>query len=321
MASLALLAAAMVAIAIMLVFIGLGRLVESRASVSARVEALAPLPTPADLPAGGRSSGLVQTALGALQRIVPQGASSASIATELARANLALTVTEYMLITLGSGIALFTLVFILLRQPLVALLAGLAGLFLPRTYVRRLQAKHLVAFQEQLPDILTLLVGSLRSGYGVTASMDMVAQQMPPPASDEFARVVREISLGASSAQALANLVRRMRSDDLELIVTAIGIQYEVGGNLATILDTISSTIRERVRLKGQLRILTSQAYLQRTILTALPVVVGLIVYVLNPQYMGALLTPGPWLLIPVFAVVSLAVGYVVMGKLSQIEF
>lgn len=321
MVGLALLAAVMVGAAILLWFVGLGRLVESRESVSARVEVLAPLPTPADLSAGGRGGGLARTLSGALGRMVPQRSFSDSIATELARANLALTVTEYILITLGSGLALFALVLVLLRQPLLALLAGLVGLFLPRVYVRRVQAKRLATFAEQLPDILAMLVGSLRSGYGITAAMDLVAQQMPPPACDEFRRVVREISLGASSGQALANLVRRIRSDDLEMIVTAIAIQYEVGGNLATILDTISDTIRERVRLKGQLRILTSQAYLQRAILTGLPVFLGMLIYIFNPAYMGALFSPGPWLLIPGFAAVSVVLGYIVMGKLSQVEF
>jgi tight adherence protein B len=104
-------------------------------------------------------------------------------------------------------------------------------------------------------------------------------------------------------------------------VVTAINIQYEVGGNLATILEIISGTIRERVRLKGQLRVLISQASLQRTILTALPVVLGVIIFLLNPAYISALFAPGPWILIPVSAAALLALGYVVMGRLSRVEF
>ena len=144
---------------------------------------------------------------------------------------------------------------------------------------------------------------------------------MPPPACDEFNRVVREVGLGASATQALENLVRRVRSDDLDLMVTAIAIQYEVGGNLATILETISGTIRERVRLKGQLRVLTSQQALQRNILTLLPVVIAILIYILNPAYILSLLAPGPWVLIPASAAVLVVLGYLVMGKLSQVEF
>jgi tight adherence protein B len=330
----AVVAAAVVIIATMLLFIGLGRLIEPHESVRDRIDALSAPPTataslePTPVapsgggPAGGRLSSItVEPLLKILNRILSQRSFSASIATELARANVALTVSEYVLITLASGLALFSLAFILLRQVLFAFAAALVGLLLPRVYVQRRQAQRLLAFQEQLPDILTMLVGSLRSGYGITIAMDMVAKQMPPPACDEFNRVVREIGLGASTTQALANLVRRVRSDDLDLVVTAIAIQYDVGGNLATILETISGTVRERVRLKGLLRALTAQQGLQRTILTLLPVVLAVIIYILNPTYIKALFSPGPWLLIPAFAAVLVVLGYVVMGKLSQVEF
>jgi tight adherence protein B len=322
MAALALLAAAVGAIAVMLSFIGVGRLIEPHESVRDRIDTLSALPTAADSPAGpGQSTSPVQPRLSFLDRILSQRSFSTSVATELARANVPLTVSEYVLITMGSGLALFTLTLILSRQVLVALLAGLLGLYLPRLYVRRLQAKRQLAFQDQLPDILAMLVGSLRSGYGITMAMDMIAKEMPAPASDEFERVVREVGLGASSAQALANLVRRIRSDDLDLVVTAINIQYELGGNLATILETISGAIRERVRLRGQLRALTAQQNLQRIILTALPVFLALAIYLLNPAYILALFAPGPWVLIPAFAAVLVVLGYIVMGKLSQVEF
>ena len=321
-AGVALLAAAATAIAFMLGFVGLGRLIERQQSVRERIDALSSLPTPGSGPsAAGQDGGPLQPVLGALDRLLARRSFSASVATELARANLLLTVPEYTLITIGCGLALLALALILSRQMILALAGGLLGLYLPRLYVRRLQAKRLVAFQDQLPDILALLVGSLRSGYGITMSMDMVAKQMPPPASDEFNRVVREVGLGASASQALANLVRRVRSDDLDLIVTAIGVQYEVGGNLAVILDTITATIRERVRLKGQLRVLTAQTSLQRTILTLLPVILAVIMYVLNPAYVGVLFEPGPWILIPISAAVLVVIGYVVMGKLSKVEF
>jgi tight adherence protein B len=329
---LTLVGAAVIAIATMLIFIGVGRLIQPQESLRDRIDALSAVPAPSDglapAPAAlsestarGRLKGLAEPYLKMLSQILSRRSFSASLATELARANMPLTASEYMLITLGSGLALFLLALILLHQVLFALIAALVGLFLPRAYVRRRQAKRLIAFQDQLPDVLTMLVGALRSGYGITIAMDMVAKQMPPPACDEFSRVVHEIGLGTSATQALANLVRRVHNDDLDLMVTAIAIQYEVGGNLATILETISGTIRERVRLKGQLRVLTAQQALQRNILTLMPVALAVLVYVLNPAYITSLLSPGPWVLIPIFAAVLVAAGYVVMGKLSQVEF
>jgi tight adherence protein B len=144
---------------------------------------------------------------------------------------------------------------------------------------------------------------------------------MPAPAGDEFARVVREIGLGSSIIEALNNLVRRIQSDDLDLMVTAIAVQHEIGGNLANILETISDTIRERIQIKGQLRTLTIQHTVTRYVLTGLPLALFGIMYIINPEYSGSLFTPGPTLAIPIVAAILLVVGYVVMGKLSQIEF
>lgn len=316
---LALLAAAAAGLGVMLLFVGVGSIIEPRQEVKERLDILAPAPRPKTEDEAGPISMRTRLAR-ALGRISIGRSFAASAATELARANLALTVGEYMVFHLASAAVLSLILLLTSQQPLFAMMGAAVGLLLPRVYVRQRQAKRFVAFQEQLPDILTLLVGSLRSGYGITIAMDTVAKQMPPPASEEFARVVREIGLGVPITQALANLVRRVHSDDLDLVATAITIQYEVGGNLAAILETISDTIRARVRLKGQLRALTAQQSLQRYILTALPLVMGGIIYILNPAYLRSFLLPGPWLVIPVAAAVLVVVGYVVMGKLSHIE-
>ena len=117
--------------------------------------------------------------------------------------------------------------------------------------------------------------------------MDLLSKEMHPPISDEFGRVVREMGLGVGMETALNNLLRRMQNSDLELIVTAIMIQYQVGGNLAQILDMISHTIRERVRIKGEIRILTAQQQLSGYFVGALPFGVSVLLFVLNPGYMS----------------------------------
>jgi tight adherence protein B len=308
-------------VAVLLVFVGIGRSIERQETVASRLESLIPDARTVPVVDEDRKARWFDPILETLGRFVSGRSFAASMATDLARANIPLTVPEYVLLHLAASVALLILVFFLTRQLLFALLGAVLGLFLPRIYVRRREAKRMLLFQDQLPDVLTLLVGSLRSGYGITIAMDTVAKQMPPPVSEEFARVVREVGLGMSSTQALQNLVRRIRSDDLDLMVTAIAIQYEVGGNLATILETISGTIRERIRLKGQLRVLTAQQSLQRIILTILPVAVAAVVYVIRPEYILALFTPGPTLLIPIVAVVLEVAGYFVMGKLGKVEF
>jgi tight adherence protein B len=323
MLGLALVVGIAMSLAMMAFFVGLGQMIAHRSeSIRSRLDALAPLPAP-QAPAVER--GPVERGrrpfVRQLRRLAFGQAFAASVTHELARANLPLTVSEYFLISIGSGGICFLLLLALSRQMLLALPGLAIGLMLPRFYVRRQQTKRLHAFQEQLPDILTLLVGSLRSGYGLTIAMDNVAKQMPPPAADEFSRVVREIGLGVSITQALSNLVQRVPSDDLDLVVTAIAIQHETGGNLALILETITATIRERVRLKGQLRVLTAQQSLQRYILTAMPFVLGIVIYIMNPRYMSALFTPGPTLALPIAAVVGIVIGYIVMGKLSQVQF
>jgi len=312
-------AACLVGAAVLVLFTGVGQIIASKDTVTDRLDAFTPAPSSQGT-GGQTQSGKSGLLTGLLNRLISRQAFSESIATTLARANLPLTVTEYISLSIGGMAIAFALGFALSGQLLFGLLGGIVSSFLPGLFVRRKQRQRQVAFQEQLTDVLTLLVGSLRSGYGLTIAMDTVAKQMPVPASEEFSRVVREIGLGASSTQALENLVRRIRSDDLDLMVTAIGVQYEVGGNLATILDTISDTIRERVRIKAQLRALTVQHTMTRYILTALPLILGGIMYIINPEYMGALFQPGWTIGIPIGAGLLLIAGYFVMGKLSVIE-
>ena len=321
MALSALSAALGVAIAIVLMFLGLGRMIEPEDSVKSRLDSLAPQPEAQLELDAGKASRWYDPVLRGIGRLISGRSFSTAMATDLARANLSLTVPEYALLHIVVAAVLFLVLLVLFRQVLLALPGAALGFVLPRLYLQRRQGKRLLAFQDQLPDVLTLLVGSLRSGYGITIAMDTVAKQMPPPTSEEFGRVVREVALGLSTTQALQNLVRRVRSDDLDLVVTAIAIQYEVGGNLASILETITGTIRERIRLKGQLRVLTAQQGLQRIILTILPVALGMVVYVMNPDYMRGLFTPGWTLLIPITAAVLLVLGYFVMGKLGKVEF
>lgn len=263
--------------------------------------------------AGDRFSGLVSE-----QR-------SSSIATELARADLRLTPGEYVALNvgtilfggvlgfaLGGGVGTSGFVF--------ALLGALFGFYGPRMYVRMLQDRRLRAFNSQLGDTIVLLANSLRSGYSLLQSMETASKELPPPMSGELQRVTREVGLGLTVQTALANMYRRMPSDDLDLLITAINVQHEVGGNLAEILDNIAHTIRERVRILGEIRTITAQQRLSGYILAGLPLILGFLIYLLNPQYISRMWTNTCGLLMIGTGFLMIVMGFIVIRRITNIE-
>jgi tight adherence protein B len=150
--------------------------------------------------------------------------------------------------------------------------------------------------------------------------MDAVANEMPPPISDEFQRVVREIGLGITSERAMNNMLRRVPSDDLDLLITAINVQHEVGGNLAEILETISHTIRERVRIKGEIRVLTSQQMMSGYVISALPIGLGLILFAMNPDYMSKMFKDVCGIAMMSCGGIMIVAGFVSIMKIVSIE-
>ena len=255
-----------------------------------------------------------------MDRLYVRRGFAANIATDLARADLSLTVTEYLVLCLGLALAGFTIGYMVGRNVPFSALLGLVCVFLPSIYVSRRQASRLSQFSRQLPDVLDRLIGSLRAGYGLSQAVEWVAKQMPDPAGGEFARVVREMQLGRTLAQALDSMVRRLDSDDLALIVTAIQIHHEVGGSLAEILATVAETIRERVRIQREIRVLTAQQRFSGYVLIALPIGLAIFLYIMNPEYEGRLFEPGPTLCIPIGAGIMMLIGYLIMRRIVQIE-
>lgn len=249
------------------------------------------------------------------------------ISKSLARADLKLKSGEYIaVIILVAFAAGFVLFFVGGKNMIAGLLGAAIGAFLPGMYVKRLQAKRLLKFNDQLGDMLNLMVNGLRAGYSTMQAMEAVSRELPSPICDEFRRVVQEMQLGVPMERSLANLLNRIPSDDLDLIVTAINVQREVGGNLAEILDTISFTIRERVRIKGEIRVLTSQAMYSGRFLSMLPIFVMGILYLLNREYMQTFFAPESNVPIPCGYLalgtggLLIIIGYFVMNKMAQIE-
>jgi tight adherence protein B len=261
-----------------------------------------------------------RSAMDGLEDMVTSRGFAANIQTDLARADLKLRVAEFLLLTVLSVILFFLLGYLLFDSEVMGLGFGVVGFFVPRIYVNFRKRQRLNAFNDQLGDTITLLANSLRSGFSIVQSMETVAKQLPEPISAEFHRVTQEIGLGLHYEEALNNMLRRVPSDDLDLMITAINIQGRVGGNLAEILDTIGHTIRERVRIKGEIRVLTAQQMISGYILTGLPVILMLVLYLLNKEYIGRMFRdPCGWIMIGVSAIM-IVVGFLIIRRIVDIE-
>ncbi|OGO21677.1 MAG: hypothetical protein A2Y54_10790 [Chloroflexi bacterium RBG_16_51_16] len=245
------------------------------------------------------------------------------IARDLARADLKLKVAEYMALIVISTLGIGFIAWLLGGRHWLSLLIGfVAGFLAPRFYIRRQQGIRLNKFNEQLSDMLNLMVNGLRAGYSTMQAMEAVSKELPPPISDEFHRVVQEMQIGIPMETALANLLRRIPSDDLDFVITAINVQREVGGNLSEILDTISFTIRERVRIKGEVRVLTSQVRYSGSFLSLIPIFLTVALWFLNPQYLMSFNRAGPFCtaIVAVIVVLLISSGYFIMMKIADIE-
>jgi len=256
------------------------------------------------------------------------------ISRDLARADVKFKVGEYFALMFMSIFGVGFVAFILqwnstsvLIKVVSFVIGGIIGAFIPGFYVRRQQVVRLRKFNDQLGDMLNLMVNGLRAGYSTMQAMEAVSRELPSPISDEFRRVVQEMQIGIPMEKSLDNMMRRIPSEDLDFVVTAINVQREVGGNLAEILDTISFTIRERVRIKGEIRVMTAQVRSSGIILSLLPIFLGLAIWFVSPEYIGTFFDPNPILPQPLCGIVAVSVivgmiatGYFVMGKIADIE-
>ncbi len=168
--------------------------------------------------------------------------------------------------------------------------------------------------------MLTLVLGALKAGYGLAQAIDAVAHEGPQPSATEYARIVRATELGVSLPRALDDMAKRIGSDDIDLLVTAINIQYEVGGNLSTVLANIADTIRERIRILREVRSLTAQQRLTGTILSFLPVGLAVCSLLMQPGFFAPFFEPGWARFMPMAAVVMMVVAYVIMQRILDIE-
>ena len=204
-------------------------------------------------------------------------------------------------------------------MPSVTLAA--VGAFLPIIFIKIKKGKRIKAFEAQLGDTLIMMCNGLRSGFSFKQAMENVASDMPAPIGVEFGRVCNEIRYGATLDDALNNMVERVKSPDLMLVVSAVLIQRTTGGNLSEILSTISETIRDRIKIKGEISSITAQGRMSGMIIGALPVCIAAILMVVNPEYMSTFFTTTAGNIMLAVSVVMEVLGFFAIRKVVTIEY
>jgi tight adherence protein B len=317
-----LLLAGMTMLSVLLIFAGLRRMTARReeSSIRNRLQEFGARPAPVGLSKQQAGGGGFQLT-GMVGSAVSRQTFAQRLARDLARADLKITVGEYV-VAVAVFVCLGILIGMVTRNVVIALVLVVGAIAIPRILVNRKRGTRLRDFNNQLADTITLLANSLRSGYSLLQAMELVSRESRAPMSTEFERVVREVGLGLSPEDALANLVKRIQSEDLDLMVTAVNVQREVGGNLAEILDTISTTIRERVKLKGEIKVLTSQQQYSGYIIAAMPIALALILFAINPAYMTKLFTDTHWcgICLVSSSLTMILAGFFIILKIVNIE-
>ncbi|WP_258359143.1 type II secretion system F family protein [Moorella sulfitireducens] len=239
---------------------------------------------------------------------------------ELSRADILLKGEEFVGLTIltffGPGIISLALT---ANLPFAVMTACLGG-FLPFYVIKVKQNKRRLKFNAQIGDALLIMANALRSGFSFLQAMDMVRREMPDPIAREFGIVLLEMNWGNSTETALLDLAGRIKSDDLDLLITAVLIQRQVGGNLAEILDNIAHTIKERVRIKGEIKTLTAQGRISGLIIGLLPVVLGTVIFLLNPGYLSLLFSTRTGVFMLTGAILGQLMGVMIIRRIISIE-
>jgi tight adherence protein B len=272
-------------------------------------------------------------ALASLNRVVEKRDFGANLLRDLGAADLKLKPSEFLGIWAGSTLGLPVLLFLIgfvvpsLQTPIVLIVGLGIGFVLPRLWLTRRKNSRLNQFNKQLPDTITLIANAPRAGSSFLQAIELVVRESRPPISIEFGRVIREVNLGLPFDTALENMVKRVKSEDFELMATAIAIQHQVGGNLAEILDSIAFTIRERIRIKGEIRTLTAQQRMSGYVVGGLPIALAAFIYVAAPNFFDPMFAKPPdvvgiplGVILIIIAAVMMGIGFFFIRRIVDIE-
>lgn len=226
----------------------------------------------------------------------------------------------FLILTVGASIACGVFGLVLTSLPIIALVMAVMGGTIPYLYVRRKKGKRMDAFLERFPDAIDLLGRAIRAGHAFSTGLQMVADEAGEPVAGEFRRVFEEQKFGLPVDESLYGLADRIELVEVHIFVTAVLVQREVGGNLAEILDTLAQTIRERFMIERQVRVYTAQGRLTGYLLAALPIIMAILIYFLNPRYMSILFTEMVGRMLIAVAALMQIIGYFIIRRIINIK-
>jgi tight adherence protein B len=237
------------------------------------------------------------------------------------QSGMKLTVATFLLSSATAGLAGYFIAALLSRRMLVGLIVGVAGLFLPYLVVRRSRNKRLLKFEEQFPEAIDLIARALRAGHALPTGLNMVADEMPDPVGSEFRTLYEEQNFGLTLPDALRNFATRIAVLDARFFVTAVMTQREAGGNLAEVLDNLSAVIRERFKIKRQVRVISAHGRITGWILACLPPSVAALSFVLSPSHLNTLLGDDLGIKMIWSAVIMQILGTLIIRKIVNVEY
>ncbi|MDF2533521.1 MAG: tight adherence protein [Clostridia bacterium] len=243
-----------------------------------------------------------------------------NLETQIIQAHIMLTVEEFITIELIIAFAFLLFGLLIFSLKLLALPFAIAGFFIPTLIVSIKKKNILKKIDQQLPDTIMLLSNSLKAGYSFMQAVDVASKELPAPISLEFKQLLKEVNLGVNTESALENLTGRVQSEDMKLVILAVLIQRQIGGNLSEILDNISDTIRSRIKVKGEISVLTAQGRISGVIISLLPVALGFAIFLMNPAYITVLFTEPLGMMMTGASVVMQLIGIFFIRKIIRIE-
>lgn len=295
---------------------------EQKQSISKRLDNLVKVPGEAEDGTGKAANANLYKMLSAIGKNFTGLSFIDKLENDLDKADILLKVEEFIglniLVALGGGLIGFAISGGSITIALVCLALALIS---PGAFVYYQKKVKAAMLSDEIGESLTGMSNSLRAGYSFQQAMDLVSKETHGPLGKEYRRTLREINLGVTTEQALQNLINRVKNDDLELMISSVLIQRSIGGNLAEIFDKIADTIRQRIRMKGEVKVLTAQGRVSSWIIGFMPIALILVITLLNPKFLNMFFTTTIGWVLLAGAAVSEIIGFVIINKIVNIEF
>ena len=270
--------------------------------------------TPLFLPDSERQKGIIARLLAALN-------ADRGLQELIEQAGLPWAPGQVVIASLAAGLVAFNVVwYMMLPFRDLAFLAGPAAMALPAMFLRWKRTRRIRAFESQFPDSLQFIARAMRAGHAFSVSLEMLHQEFPDPLGGEFRRAFEEQNLGLPMDVALEKLAKRIPLMDTQFFIAAVVVQKRTGGNLAEILDNLSKLIRERFKLRGEIRTISAQGRMSSMVLTAIPVVVATMLYFVNRPHMMFFVENEWGRLMAMIALAFVAAGFFIMSRIVKIE-